>query len=946
MSPVLVGRDTEVQTLFAAVSATPAVVTIEGEAGVGKSRLVAELQQWPDAPGPVLIGACHAVREPFPLGPVIEAIRRSGGDLRGLRLAPIAGAVRLLLPELADVLPLAPESLDDRVAERHRVFRGLVEIVTALSPMVLVFEDVHWADQQTGDFIAYLLADPPPRLALVLTYRLQEVAPEIRALTARVTEATRHTTIPLRPLTRAGASDLTCAILDVEQVSEEFSGFLWELTGGLPLAVEEVLALVRSQGVVVRREGQWSRRSLERLEVPRRIHDLTVERVSRLPADARGLVEAAAVLHGPAPVPVLAATADDPSAVDGLAAALGSGLLVEHGSAIGFRHALSAQAVYETLPSYRREILHDRAVAAWRTRDPAPLGQVAYHLHRTDRRTEWAVAAEQAAEQAVAAGDDDEAVRLLAEVARDAGVRGEHRGRIAVRLGWAALDTLHAADVISELDDALTDDLPASVRGELRFLLAVALGQAGTDLRRQRRLYIDAIDDLGDRPDLQAWAMVAISLATPPEIPLSDDAEWLTRAVDLAARIDDPLLEVFVLGKAGSVLLDTGSPVWRDVADRVVAITNGAPRMRREANAYYSLGVAACYAGHLDTARSMLTRALDAPAAAENRRLEMMIRSALVLLRYCRGDWEGLRDEAARTLSDVGDEAMSRIDVEVALGCLDLAHGDVDDARERLLRVVAHTENISAYDVLPFAAAALIRASLAHDAIDEALACVDKVSVLERKGIWAHLGWVLPDAVEVLVVAGRHDDAQAFVARVAAAIPDLDAPVATAAVRQARGLLTGVANVVSHAADQYDALDLPYEAARARERAARLLVESDGPDAAAPLVTDVMNVYRRLGAEWDRSRAASLARSHGIAVPRTYRGGQRGYGTELSPRERQVAELAAAGRTNAQIGTELFISVNTVEKHLSAALRKAGVGSRVELARHLLSGTKNGGVPS
>jgi DNA-binding CsgD family transcriptional regulator len=99
--------------------------------------------------------------------------------------------------------------------------------------------------------------------------------------------------------------------------------------------------------------------------------------------------------------------------------------------------------------------------------------------------------------------------------------------------------------------------------------------------------------------------------------------------------------------------------------------------------------------------------------------------------------------------------------------------------------------------------------------------------------------------------------------------------------------------------------------------------------------------YRALGASWDLGRVASMARRHGVPVPGRHRAGRRGYGAQLSPREREVAELAATGRTNKEIAAELFLSVSTVEKHLKAVTRKLGVRSRAAIARGVSEGLQD-----
>ncbi|MET8990700.1 AAA family ATPase, partial [Nonomuraea wenchangensis] len=182
VSPILVGREKELARLVELISVTspvPAVAVVEGEAGIGKSRLVAELLDGPAVTGlRVLRGACLQIREPFPLGALVEALRGRAADLGESALSPVAGALRELLPELAAALPPAPPPLDDRAAERHRVFRGLAEVLTALGPAVLVVEDLHWADGQTVEFLTYLMSvlpgTPPGTLRVVLTYREEE----------------------------------------------------------------------------------------------------------------------------------------------------------------------------------------------------------------------------------------------------------------------------------------------------------------------------------------------------------------------------------------------------------------------------------------------------------------------------------------------------------------------------------------------------------------------------------------------------------------------------------------------------------------------------------------------------------------------------------------------------------------------------------------------------
>ncbi|WP_433376721.1 AAA family ATPase [Streptosporangium sp. CA-115845] len=266
ISPILVGRDMELRRLLAAVRRPPAVVMIEGEAGIGKTRLVGELAAEDELRDrPPLVGGCAQIREPFPLGPVVEALRGAAGRFPAVGLSPVTGALHPLLPELAAVLPAAPSPLDAPAGLRHRVFRGLTELLGALGQVVLVLEDLHWADEQTIEFLGYLLADPPPGLGLVLTFRGEEAGPGLRALTARLRPELTHTHLVLAPLDAAHTNELTASILGTAQVSEEFAAYLCERTSGLPYAIQELVALLRARGTLVQRGARWARKTLDDL---------------------------------------------------------------------------------------------------------------------------------------------------------------------------------------------------------------------------------------------------------------------------------------------------------------------------------------------------------------------------------------------------------------------------------------------------------------------------------------------------------------------------------------------------------------------------------------------------------------------------------------------------------------------------------------------------------
>ncbi|HEY6737960.1 MAG TPA: AAA family ATPase [Actinopolymorphaceae bacterium] len=950
----MVGRASELDQVTAALRCPPALVVVEGEAGIGKTRLIGELPSHPLLTGRVfVVGGCRPIREPFPLGPVVEALQTAGGALNTAALSPVAGALRPLLPELADLLPPKPEPLDDRTAERHRLFRGLREVLAALGPAVLVLEDMHWADEQTVDFLAYLLDTPPPELGVVLTYREDEVHLAVRTATARPAPAITRSQVTLRPLDAERTGVLAASLLGVDEVSEEFATYLCERSSGVPYAIQELLALLQERGTLVRRGHGWARRAIDELDVPSGVRASVLERLGRLSDGARHVVEAAAVLQLPTPIDVLAdvvaaTPAERPDVLRALDEALESGLVVARTDGgqtheVGFRHVLAVQAVYEAVPLSRRRDLHARAAVALRSCRPVPLGQLAHHLRHAGQVRAWVEAAEQAADRALALNDDAEALRLLHDVLRHVppgaqGIDDEWRARLAIKLGWATTEALRAPEAIDTLSAVLDHDLPPSQRGELRFLLALLYERRAVESERQRERYEKALEDLGDRPELAAWAMIGISVPTRNGPPFAEyGAVWLGRALDQLERIDDPILQVSVRAKVAMILTTSGDPRWAQLTEEVLARTGGRPRHRREVNSYYSIGFEACYAGRYPIAERLLTAAAS---GSTDHRQESISRAGLLLLDYCRGSWDGLDADVTALLEALENITNYRLLVETVAACVAVTRGE-PDAASRLDDVLRRVWDTDGLDLLALPVTLWLRLAVAGgDPTPVLTATRPFLETWDTQRLWPAAVRVLPALTDALVVAGAEAEAQERVARTETALAGLDAPLAPAALSAAHGFLTSrtdpvrAAELLGTAADAFDGLSCRYEAAQARERAADLLASADDARGRT-LLTLAMRTYDAMGARWDLERASHLARRIGVSVPARHRNGPRGYGGALSPREAEVARLASTGMTNKQIATALFISAKTVDKHLSAALRKLGVRSRVALAGRL-----------
>jgi DNA-binding CsgD family transcriptional regulator len=189
---------------------------------------------------------------------------------------------------------------------------------------------------------------------------------------------------------------------------------------------------------------------------------------------------------------------------------------------------------------------------------------------------------------------------------------------------------------------------------------------------------------------------------------------------------------------------------------------------------------------------------------------------------------------------------------------------------------------------------------------------------------------------EALWLSGRRDDAERFIDVLRSAARDLDAPLAIAALAQADGYLASASGnwelaVERHAAAaaSFSDVTMAYEAARAHEDAA--IASCHCGYGSTVHLSEALATYQRLGARWDLDRASGLARRCGASVPARHRNGPIGYGDQLSPREREVAVLAAQGYTDAEIAKRLVVSIHTVVRHMMSVRRKLGLHSRREL---------------
>ncbi|WP_066941222.1 ATP-binding protein [Microtetraspora fusca] len=943
-----VGRDAQLRTLLQAVGSPPAVILVQGEAGIGKTRLVhTAIERLRADRRTVLLGHCQQLREPFPYGPVFDALRHAAAALpAGDRLNPVTGALRGYLPELTGHLPPAPSPppLDDARAERHRLFRAVHALLAAAAPAALVVEDLHWADDGTRDLLRFLTDQPPEGLALVVTFRREDLPvpglPFGRAYRRR--PGVRSEVISLAPLDVEAVRSLTSALLDGAPVPQEFAARLHERTAGVPFVIEEVVRSLRDDAGRLP-GGEDAPEVLDRIPVPLLLREAMAERLAGFSPAALRAVRAAAVLRMPADEPLLAAVAgaEEPDAdahENGLSEALRAGVLLEHPDGqYGFRHALAQQAAYDAIPGPDRRPIHRRAMAALSALDPPPLVRLAYHARHAGDLDAWRRHGAAAADHAAAVGDVPLAVEVLEGMLADRKLPRDARGPLALRLSRIAAVGLSYRRVVRLLRHLLSDDfLSRHVRGEARLNLGVLLAnQAGANPAGRQEI-LAALPDLHDRPDLAARGLALLGLPAWGGEPLDIHKAWMDEAEKLLSSVEDqdPELAAAVHANKVTMAMLVGSPDAFTMASALPENHPSAAVRRQAARAYSNLCDAATALGHYGAAEKFAARSRRISDESGALYPVYLVEMSSLRLDWLTGRWEGLRERAVAAVEMTAEAPLLAVEARLALGMLALARGEWQEAGEQLDATGVRDPDSGYLPVTAPASAGLIELHLTRDALDAALAETEwAVGRLRRKGLWVWGDQVAPQAVAALLRAGRAGEAADLVSEFAAGVDGRTAPSAHAALDLARGALAEhegrrdeAAGHYARAKSAYEGMPRPHAAARAAEAEAGARLGLGEREEAAKLVARAAERYAALDATRDAARCRRLLREIGAAGParRTRRAG----GGVLSPREAEVARLVALGRTNREIAEVLFLSRRTVDTHVARVLQKLGVRTR------------------
>jgi len=959
-APDFIGRERELGALTRALDRGPAVIIIEGEAGIGKTRLLREFLASRAEPGPrkrgsrptpsrrTVVATCPPLGTPHTLGPIVDAIRQATeGDVAAMLLSDLAGALRPLFPEWAKDLPPAPELPGDPSAVRHQVFSALAELLTALHTGVLAIEDGHWADEATLEFMLFLASRQTPAVNLVATCRPEDV-PEGSLLLrlSRLATGSAGLRLTLGPLSIDETAGLMSSMLEGEPVSQEFAAFVHEHTEGLPLAVEESVRLMGERADLARRhDGSWVRRHLDDIAVPPSVRDAVLERAARLSRAAQEVLRAAAVLAVPSGDDLLAAVAGVPPVRvrSGLCEALDCGLLIEtslNGQGLAsFRHVLAARAIYDSILAPRRRQLHERAGHALQQISLPPLDQLARHCREAGDTQMWCRYTEQAADTALAAGDQATAEVLLQDVVAEGNLPTGDAARLTSKISFATLtEPAYYQGLVSGLRSSLVTGNSQREDAEARFQLGRALTQAG-HYEAGRIELEQAIPDLAPDSASAIWAMTLLGWPNTADWPASVHLRWLRRAV----RITVPMAAAdqlrFVVDRMTALLLLGENAGWMEAA-KIPDDAPSAPERVQIARGYLNSGDEAVRWGRYQDAARRLAHALEFTEAHDYSHLHDMALAAHLRLGWFTGAWQGLAGKATAMAADEEMLPVTRLEASLVSGLLHAAAGAPDLAEQQLGSVLDHAYHGGVIECCMEPAAALARLRLIRGDIDSALKITDApFSLVERKGVWVWATDIAPARAAALVAAGQTAGLGSLVVAFDRGLRGRDAPGPRAALATCRALLAEAegrparaAALLGQAAEAWDGLPRPYDALLVRERQAASLLASGQRTAGLNLLAETRQRLDALGATADAERLRRSLHAHGAAESRIWHGSRRGYGDQLSPREVEVVRLLVSGRTRGQIAQELCRSPKTVDTQFSSAMRKLNVSSRAALA--------------
>ena len=683
--PIIVGRDAERdqanELLEAAATGRGQTLVLSGEAGVGKSAFVRALIARATSRGfRLLYGATLENDGGLPYAPFLAAVR---SGFRGLDRDHLGRVLSQAAPDLAELFPELGRAArtEQAGADQHRLalaFHGLFATFAGEAPVLLVIEDLHWADEASLALLQYLARElRDTRVMLLATYRSDEMHrrhPFLRVLAALQRERLASE-ITLRRLDKDQVKELIRATFAVSapdvNVSDEFRDAIHARSGGNPFFTEELLRSLVESGDIYRTDTGWDRKDIAQMRIPGSIKEAVRQRAEGLSQDARSTLATASVIGLQFTFEVLrdARGIDELALEDHLRQLIDAQLVVEvEGGAerYAFRHALTREVVYDDLLVRERKRQH-RAVADALVRDattePALL---AHHLLAAGEKDRAVPALLDAASRAARAGAPREAAAHYAS-AIEIGLPDEHLpGAVEAQAkAYYFFDIPHSAKVAEEALAIYRER--GDRRGQSRMLRLAGranwLQAKEAEGERLTREAVEILDGEETSELASALAQLAAQFMSRSEIgaatPLAD------QAIVLAVRVGDTSAQANALITKGSALMprEEGLPFIRQGLELALRTGN----VEAATRAYVNGAIALFVAGSPEDRWAFLTEGLTYGRrhGLEGHTLAHLL-NLKAFVQMERGDW----DPALETAADIEETSVVSASVTMTRGTI------------------------------------------------------------------------------------------------------------------------------------------------------------------------------------------------------------------------------------------------------------------------------------
>jgi DNA-binding CsgD family transcriptional regulator len=925
-----VGRDEQLAALRAcfddAAGARTRLVVLEGDPGVGKTRLLSEaLVAAQTGRWDVLVGAAHEF-DPRPLAPLTEALDLDVHAALDPSIADEAGAWR----------DRSAVSFTDAQLRAMDACIAAVEVRSRTTPIVLAIEDVQWADAATLATLRALARGLAyDRVVIVVTARLWPRTPELHRLVDDFVAA-GATRVVLTPLDAADATARAATAVGADAVGPNLLGQLGA-TGGNPFFLTQLVAALAAEGAI---DVSGGVAEVGAVQLPASVQDTVLRRLASLPDDVLEVLQGAALL-GPSFDPNdLAVALGRPAGelVRPLAEARAFGLLGDDGERLAFGHALVRDAIYTDLPLAVRRALHagvGRALAAAN----APPERVAQHL---------AIGAEPGDAEAVEwlrlgarrllYGNPAGAAELLDRAVEIAGPGEADHVELMVESVEALLTVGRFDEGRARAEQLLAAEPDAEMQARVRLAVGEwlwVLGEAHAAHREYEA--VTELDGVDARTVARVQGAAAFASLFCFEIPRA------IREADDAIRIGRACHERTAVVQALGV--KTLTAIWRvdfgaavAIGEEAIAAAGDDPDALWRAP-HVTCGLALLGADRLDEGDRVIRTGLRILEELGALGSLSSCYTALVRSGYVRGAWDdalaavetvrALRDDTGMA-AGIGDALAESGLIHLHRGDLALARAALDELRAELARLGLSFSFWSQW----------LKALIAERDGDPERATrllADVTDGTAAFGVSLHVLRFGPDLVRVAIAAGDHDRARAT----ADALVDVEArantPSARGAARLCRGLVDRDPQACTDSIPEYRASGRRSELVVACEGAAEVLAGAGRRDEAVATLHEALEVAEALGAAHHVRLVGARLRELGAAPGARARRQRVATGWDsLTPTEREVADLVAEGLTNKEVAERMFISYRTVTTHLTRTFNKLGLRSRTQLAAELV----------